>query len=210
MHFIISFFINLFNDEEESYYLYLGLLNSTELKIIFEKDLLNLKLYFMIFERILTLYMPIIFLYLKNNNIHTNYYASPWFITLFTSTMNTHNKLNILVKIFDNFILNGWKTIFNTSLMIVKEKEDYILSLKNEELLKYFNGEIVEQIFYNEDNYKFEELINKSCLIKEKLIKNIEKEIGFENQIQMEFNENINKINNNEDSEKNNNYTFNI
>ena len=124
--------------------------------------------------------------------------------------MNTHNKLNILVKIFDNFILNGWKTIFNTSLMIIKEKEDYILSLKNEELLKYFNGEIVEQIFYNEDNYKFEELINKSCLIKEKLIKNIEKEIGFENQIQMEFNENINKINNNEDSEKNNNYTFNI
>ena len=210
MNFIISFFINLFNDEEESYYLYLGLLNSTDLKIIFEKDLLNLKIYFTIFERILILYMPIIFLYLKNNNILTNYYASPWFITLFTSTMNTHNKLNILVKIFDNFILNGWKTIFNTSLMIVKEKEDYILSLKNEELLKYFNGEIVEQIFYNEDNYKFEELINKSCLIKEKLIKNIEKEIGFENQIQMEFNENINKINNNEDSEKNNNYTFNI
>ena len=210
MNFIISFLINLFNDEEESYYLYLGLLNSTDLKIIFEKDLLNLKIYFTIFERILILYMPIIFLYLKNNNILTNYYASPWFITLFTSTMNTHNKLNILVKIFDNFILNGWKTIFNTSLMIVKEKEDYILSLKNEELLKYFNGEIVEQIFYNEDNYKFEELINKSCLIKEKLIKNIEKEIGFENQIQMEFNENINKINNNEDSEKNNNYTFNI
>ena len=210
MNFIISFFINLFNDEEESYYLYLGLLNSTDLKIIFEKDLLNLKIYFTIFERILILYMPIIFLYLKNNNILTNYYASPWFITLFTSTMNTHNKLNILVKIFDNFILNGWKTIFNTSLMIVKEKEDYILSLKNEELLKYFNGEIVEQIFYNEDNYKFEELINKSCLIKEKLIKNIEKEIGFENQIQMEFNENINKLNNNEDLEKNNNYTFNI
>ena len=65
----------------------------------------------------------------KNNNIMSNYFLSPWIITLFTNTIEVNFKLDIIIKIFDNFIVSGWKTIFNTILLILKKLFNFLINI---------------------------------------------------------------------------------
>ena len=152
-------------------------------KNIFYNDLIKLKLYFKIVDRILTLYLPTTVIIFKNNNIMANYFLSPWIITLFTNTIEVNFKLDIIINIFDNFIVSSWKTIFNTILLIIEKNEENIINLKSDKLLHYISNDILKEYFYgNEsDNFLFE--LKKKFKIKKNLINNLKKELNIESQI---------------------------
>ena len=60
MNYIAAFLLNITNNEEESFYLFLSLLISTEYGRLFEKDLEKLKKSFYVFERIICLFIVFI------------------------------------------------------------------------------------------------------------------------------------------------------
>jgi hypothetical protein len=66
-------------------------------------------------DRLICLYLPEVFSHLKLQNVSIAYYASPWFVTLFTNALNyidEHNgKPNALILIFDKFVCDGWKAV---------------------------------------------------------------------------------------------------
>ncbi len=123
-NFISAFLLRIINNEEESFNIMMGIFLHSNFGVIFYDDLSKLEIYFSIFERLLFLFLPELSNFFKTNSILTNFYASPWFITLFTNTMNKNSKLDIIIKIFDNFILSGWKTIYNTSYYFLKIKNN--------------------------------------------------------------------------------------
>ena len=53
-------------------------------------------------------------------------YASEWFITLFARNLD----FNILVRIFDTFLLEGFKVIYRFSLAFIKLKEEELIEGK--------------------------------------------------------------------------------
>jgi hypothetical protein len=140
-------------------------------------------MYFNIFDRILSLYLPNTLMLFKNNNIMSNYFISPWIITLFTNTMEINCKLDVLIKIFDNFIISGWKTIFNTALLIVEKNEENLLNLKTDKLLHYLSDDILKDLFYGNEMNNFILELRKSSKIKKNLIHNLKKELKIESQI---------------------------
>ena len=104
-NFIYAFLLRIINNAEESFNIMMGIFLHTNFGDIFYDDLSKVEIYFSIFERLLSLFLPESSNFFKTNSILTNFYASPWFITLFTNTMNKNSKLDIIIKIFDNFIL---------------------------------------------------------------------------------------------------------
>ena len=145
------------NDEEDAFFVFLSLMIDSEYSNLFKNELEKLNLLFYQFERVLSSTLPEIYFYLKNNNITPGYFISPWFITLFTDAFidkeSENNKKNIM-KVFDLFILSGFKAIIKIGISLLKYNESKIISTPIEELLNYLTNDIIKSKYFEKDNIK--------------------------------------------------------
>ena len=182
MNFVGAFIIKITEDEEESFYFLMGLFKYTDYRSIFKKDLSKLKLYFSIFDVVLKLYIPTLESYFEENKVKSNYYLSAWFIALFTSLVKHGKKLDAFLKIFDLFLIDGWKAIFNISMDILRKNEEILLTMKNEGLLHYLTSALGNDFVLNKENYGYllDNNVNKRLVLRisGKLMHNIENEIN--------------------------------
>ena len=180
MNFLVEFLITVF-DEEEAFYIFISLFENTEYSLIFTKDLQKMKIFFYVFKRIISLYEPELSIYLNSCGVDFNFFLPSWFITLFTGSHQHHNQenddnSNIMIRVLDNFITYGWKSIMEFSCVILHLYEPYIMNLKYDEMMHFLINDMLKSEFFGPKN---QELIEKSLdfyKIKKKLVKNIEAE----------------------------------
>ena len=185
MNHIAGFLLVLCNeDEEETFYLFLSILFATDYCGLIVNDLLKLNSFFYCFERLLNIMFPEMNSYLNNISINGGYFLSPWFITLFTNSFEKEeDNLKIMIKIFDLFLLSGWKAIFKIGISLIKKNSIKIFSLPYEQLIHYLNNGIIHSDFFKNDNLN--ELMNISINFKlsNKLIENLCKEFEMKQNI---------------------------
>ena len=180
MNFLVEFLLEIY-DEEETFYIFASLFETTEYSVIFTKDLHKMKVFFYVFKRIMTLYEPELSNYLNSSGVDYNFFLPPWFITLFTGSHQHHNKeeddnTDLIVKILDNFIIYGWTAMMEFSCAMLHLYESFIMNLKHDEVMHFLINDILKSEFFgikNKDN------IIKACSfykIKKKLVENIEAE----------------------------------
>ena len=180
MNFLVEFLLSVFS-EEETFFIFMSLLENSEYSLIFTKDLQKMKIFFYEFKRILSLYEPELSIYLNSSGIDFNFFMPSWFITLFTGSHQHHNQenddnTNIMIRVLDNFIIYGWKSIMEFSCVILHLYHSYIMNLKYDEMMHFLINDILKSDFFGPKN---KELIEKSLnffKIKKKLVKNIEAE----------------------------------
>jgi hypothetical protein len=187
LHMLTNFLFQILNkNEKETFYLLMGIIKSTEYTKIFLKDLNELKNLFKIFERILNIFIPEIYSFLKLNNLKAEYFCAPWFVTLFSNScqkVDNENLPLIVLKILDNFFIKGWKVLINVGLILLKINEETILKLNYENILQFLINNILKtEFFENSFVDKIDDLINESKITK-KLIKNLELEIEIEKKL---------------------------
>ena len=179
MNFVAAFLLNITNNEEETFYLFLSILDGTDYGNLFVKDLEKLKKYFYVFGRLMNVLLPELEFFLKDNKVDVSYFVSPWFITLFTSTLqNIKDKKNpkILLRIFDLFFFSGWKSIIKIGISLLKNYESTIMNLGFEELLRFLISNILKSDFFQKENYEQLMQIQINFKIKSSLISDIENE----------------------------------
>ena len=183
MNYISLFLLEITNDEEKSFDIFSALLNKTEYSKLSINDFDLMKKYFYVFERLICIYLTELYTTFKRNNINTNYFISPWFITLYTHGYNGKNT-KILIRIFDLFILDGWLAIIRIGLVLLKYYQDDLINMEFEELLHFLINELKEKYdFFNDNNYeKFVELYNEIKLPKG-LVNNLENEFELNKKI---------------------------
>jgi hypothetical protein len=179
MNFIAAFFLNIFGDEEEAFYIFLSLLLTSDYGSLFTKEFANLKKYFYVLERIIEILLPELYNYLKVTNVKVSFFASSWFITLFTDTyLNIKNRDNpkVLLRILDLFLFKGYKSILKVGIVLLKHFEYKIMSLSFEELLRFLITDMPKSEFFQNSSY--DNLMNTflNFKIESILINNIEKE----------------------------------
>ena len=183
MNYIASFLLESTNDEEKSFDIFSSILNKTEYSNLALNEFNLMKKYFYVFERLICIYLPELYTAFKRNNISTNYFISPWFITLYTHSYNGNNT-KILMRIFDLFILDGWLAIIRIGLILLKNYQNDLFSMEFEELLHFLINELKEKYdFFDDGNYeKFIELYNELKLPKG-LVNNLENEFELNKKI---------------------------
>ena len=182
MNYIVEFLLEL-TDEENSFYIFLSFFFKTEYHLIFDKDLTKLNHFIYVIQRLIQLYEPEIYSYLKSENVNINCFISPWFITLFlTSRQYILEKEipKVLIRILDNFILKGWKSLIKIVIMTLHNYEKEILKMEYEELIQFLITDILKTDFFKNDNLENIEKCFEDKKIKKKLIKDIEKEYILE------------------------------
>ena len=178
MNFIAAFLVNICEDEEEAFYLFISLLKTSDYGKLFTNELANLKKYFYVFERLLNILLPELFNYLRVNNVKMSYFTSSWFITLFTDTYTSLKKkgnIKLLLRIWDMFLFSGCKSILKVGISMLKNYESKIMSLPFEELLRFLISDIKTDFFQN-SNYDELMKISINFKIDSNLISNIESE----------------------------------
>ena len=187
MNYIAAFLLNVINDEEEAFYLFLSIFDDTDYGKLFVKDLEKLKKFFYVFGRLLNVLLPELDFYLKDNKINVSYFVSPWFITLFTNTFpNIKDKKNpkILLRIFDLFFFSGWKSIIKIGIKKKKNFEATIMTLTFEELLHFLINNILKSDFFQKENYEQLMQISINFKIKNSLISDIENEYEMKKKLE--------------------------
>lgn len=183
MNHIVSFLLHLTGDEETTFYFFYGLYHNTEFGPIFNDELKQLKKYFYIFERLLILYTPELNSYFYYNNIGSSYYCSPWFMTLFSNCYLTQENETsmILIKIWDEFLINGWLAMLKTGIVICTYYEEMILGMSYESILSFLFNDILRIGFFNNSNFsRFLEMWEK-IVFPFDLVNNLENEYNQEN-----------------------------
>ena len=84
-----------------------------------------------VFINLLKKFMPKIYNKLIELNIFPTMYASQWFFTCFANCL----PFNIVVRIFDCYLLEGEKIIYRIALALFKLKEKYLLKGKSFETI---------------------------------------------------------------------------
>ena len=186
MNYVGAFMLNITNNEEDAFYLFLGLLTSTKYGHLFKNDLAQLKKFFYVFGRIISIFIPELYNFLLCNNIKVNYFISSWFITLFTNAyqyIKDKENPKIILKIFDLFFLNNWKSIIITSISLLKVYEPKIMLFNSEEILRFLINDIIKENYFENSNFDRFMYISYNFKIDDMLIENIEKELDIKSKL---------------------------
>ena len=164
------------NDETESFNIFSAIIAKTKYAEIVINDFKLMKKYFYVFDRLISIYLPDLYVINKQNNIGACFYISPWFITLFTMRFQK-NQNKLILRIFDMFILDGWDCIVRIGLVMLKYYQNDLIKMKYEELLQFLINELKDKYdFFGNYNYdKFMEMY-REMKIPKGLIDNIENE----------------------------------
>eukprot|EP01084_Bolivina_argentea_P087450 157950_1 len=106
------------------------------------------------FDKLIKLYLPILYQHFIFEGIYVQNYASEWFLSLFCYIL----PLKLSLRLIDIFIIDGWKILHRVGLALLYyakkqilfnklKQEKILLLLKRKDLIKYLN--INENIFIN-------------------------------------------------------------
>ena len=185
MNYIVSFLLE-FLTEEETFYLFLSFFKFTEYPLIFEKDLEKLKYFFYIFQRLVSLFEPELSILFNSNGVSTNLFLPSWFITLFLSSrchLNQKDTPITLIRILDNFIISGWKSLMKVGIFILHYCEEDIKKLKYEQLMTYLMNDVKKCNLFSDTNFDNLEKCFNDKRITKSLIKFIEDEYTQEKKV---------------------------
>ena len=123
MGFLAALFLS-YMDEENSFWMLLSLFKNYKLEDIYYKEFPGLRKRLFILMKLIEKFMPKIYEKLIEYNIYPTMYASQWFFTCFANCL----PFNVVVRIFDCYLLEGEKIIFRIALALFKLKEKEILN----------------------------------------------------------------------------------
>ena len=180
---ITGFLYDLTESEEETFHLLVSIFILTQIRDIYDDEEFQvLKTFFYTIERLVYLYLPKIYSKLKDNNIEMSFFMSAYFITLNTILYPSlpGDDISFMLHLWDDFILDGWKSFFSSWLAILKYHENDIVPMENDKLINFLTNKIKDSELFKKENYhKFYEL-KKKFKIDEELIKNLQDEISVE------------------------------
>ena len=126
MGFITAVFLT-YMDEESSFFMLDSLMKKYKLEGFYLPGFPELKKTFYILLNLEKKFIPKIYELFKKEGMVPSMYASEWFICLFSRNLDFHT----LVRIFDVFLLEGYKVIYRFSVAFLKLKENEFLNAKD-------------------------------------------------------------------------------
>lgn len=155
MNYLVAFLFLLTMNEEDTFYIFVSLIKNTDYGSFFHNDLKKVKEYFYIIDRLLILYTPELNSFFYKNKIGCNFFTSAWIMTLFTNCYQIEEyKISyIILKIFDEFILNGWYSLIKSVFIIIILYENKLLYGLHDDFLTFIFNEILKNGFFRKDNF---------------------------------------------------------
>jgi len=139
LNFIVATLINVFPDDESLVFSCAqSLLFRHSIADFYRPSFPKLGVAIWQFDRLVEGFLPKAHAVLDAHGVTAEFYAMEWFLTLFASDLAQ----NVVVQVWDRFLLVGWQVIAQVALALVAEVEDELWNLQDSceamQLLKRF------------------------------------------------------------------------
>ncbi|KAK3287638.1 hypothetical protein CYMTET_4862 [Cymbomonas tetramitiformis] len=124
----------LYMGEEDAFWLLVALLKGavhTPMEGLYRPGLPLVRQYLFQFERLLQETCPTLGAHFDKEMIDSSMYASQWFITVYSYSL----QFDLVVRIWDIFMLEGMKVVFRVGISLMKYAEEELLQLPFEPLV---------------------------------------------------------------------------
>ena len=185
--YIAGFILQLLDfNEEKTFYYMLALETQTVYKNLFLNNLELLNNNFRIFEKILEVGLPDVYMHLNKMQVMSDYYVPSWFLTVFACISPIFDKKDLskfCILVFEKFIFDGWDAVFNAGFTALKYLNREILKTKEEMIYNYLTNDFPTKDVFNNSNFDIVEknFIKNSEFINCNLISIMKKICAFEN-----------------------------
>uniref|UniRef100_A0A6S8B316 Rab-GAP TBC domain-containing protein n=1 Tax=Aplanochytrium stocchinoi TaxID=215587 RepID=A0A6S8B316_9STRA len=131
----------------------------------------QLKLRIYQFGRLLHRKLPVLEAHFAEIGVTPDFFASQWFLTL----MSYNLPLDLLVRVWDVLVIDGWKTIFRVGISLLKIIKSELMEMGLEELSRFFR--------HNKLSVAQQDLLRESffnCKISTRLLSELESDyVGY-------------------------------
>lgn len=134
--------------EEEAFAVLVQIMQQHRMRDMFKPSMAELGVCMYQLENLVQEHFPELHVHFQSQGFQTSMYASRWFLTLFTVTLN----LSISCRVMDIFLSEGMEFIFKMALAMLVIGKESLLSLDMEAMLKVSNTDL--SIFCSEINPK--------------------------------------------------------
>ena len=155
--------------EEESFCVLVKLMRDYRMREMFKPSMSELGLCMYQLEVLVQEHLPDLYAHFQSQSIHTNLYASSWFLTLFTTSL----PLVLSCRVMDCFLSEGMEVIFRIALALLTMGKEELVLQDMEGVIKYFQKYMPAHFEANQEAvFKLAFDIN----INQKKMKKLEKE----------------------------------
>mmetsp|Transcript_11331 Transcript_11331/g.11407 ORF Transcript_11331/g.11407 Transcript_11331/m.11407 type:complete len:223 (-) Transcript_11331:35-703(-) len=119
--------------EEIAFKCVIGLIEKFQMSSLFIENLPKLKQFFYQLDRLIGLFMPDVQELFKDIEISSAHFSSSWFLTIFANILQSQPE--ILIPIWDMFILEGWKAVFKACIVIIERVSKVFIGVRFEDVM---------------------------------------------------------------------------
>ncbi|XP_022209170.1 ecotropic viral integration site 5 ortholog isoform X2 [Drosophila obscura] len=124
--------------EEEAFAVLVQIMQQHRMRHMFKPSMSELGLCMYQLENLVQEQIPDMHIHFQQQGFQTTMYASSWFLTLYTTTLN----VNLSCRIMDVFLSEGMEFIFKVALALLLTGKETLLCLDMEAMLKFFQKEL--------------------------------------------------------------------
>lgn len=133
MNFVAGGLIQLLDDEELAFWIFLQFLDDSEMNSLYFENMPDYSIRIYQLNYYLKKYLTPLYNHFRKHQINPDLILSKWILTIFSSYL----PFDTLGKVWDIFILDKWKSILIFSLVFLKQLQDKFLKMDLQKISKF-------------------------------------------------------------------------
>jgi hypothetical protein len=145
MNFVVGFLCNIYKNEQTVFNVYIKLMQKCLMDELYLPDVPLLHQFFFQLEKLSSIYLPNLHVHLQSEGVNYSFFSSAWFLTVFTHSLQFEKSEKfppLLLLVWDMFLLDGWKAVFRTILIILGTFEEQINDEKFEDIMMHIHEKV--------------------------------------------------------------------
>jgi hypothetical protein len=142
MNFITALFLCTV-PEEDAFWLLASMIRSDRHKYagVLKPGMPQAIKFFYTLEKLIAIHLPKLSTHFAQEGVEAPLYAARWVVTCFTCF-----NFEIALRVFDTFLLEGWKVIYRVALALLTLSERELLQMQFEQIVEYLQHQLKERI----------------------------------------------------------------
>ena len=156
MNFIGGALINLIDNEEKCFWIFLSFIDNINLNLLYLKNMPDFLIRVYQLKKFMEFYFPKLYNHLRRTQINIDLFFSKWLLTIFAN----YFPFDVLYKVWDVFIIDKWKALFKFCMIILFFMKEDMMKMDLGMFFDYFRSDEVltslsfEQMIKHYNDYK--------------------------------------------------------
>ena len=147
MNFIAGALVNLIDNEEKCFWIFLCFIDNIQLNLLYLKNMPDFLIRVYQLKKLIEFYFPKLGMHLKRNQINIDLFFSKWLLNIFSNYL----PFDVLYNIWDVFIIDKWKALFKFCMILLDFMKEKLMKMDLNSFSQYFrSNELLTSLSFEE------------------------------------------------------------